>query len=189
MPRQGKFVVGDVVYVDRSQVAPSLAKDLFWRVFVDPAVIRKIEKGTGRYGVDRIEVEFPFGKKYWFDSDAIELKNTPKRKAKRKNPGTGKAFTFHGSFKSKILAARREREIPGSFIQEKDGRYYVLKPKRIRSKVSTNPKRGVLIYGRVLKVFAQKTAGPFKGQRFVHTFKPGALMYGLPDGSLRITHP
>jgi hypothetical protein len=109
---------------------------------------------------------------------------------KKRNPGVGKAFTFHGAFSSKLLAQKLERQTPGSFIQEKDGRYYVLKPKKIRSRAITNPrKRGVLIYGKVIKVFAQKTSGPFKGQRFVHTFKPGAVMIGLPDGSLKITHP
>ena len=55
--------------------------------------------------------------------------------------------------------------------------------------VKPNPRGQVLIYGRVLKIFAQKTTGPYKGQRFVHTFKPGAVMVGMPDGSIRISHP
>ena len=121
----------------------------------------------------------------------------------------GKAFTFHGSFTSKILAARREKETPGSFIVERGGRYYVLKPKKIRStnpsrkrskgrmptprlsrysKLRVNPKGRTLIYGRVLKIFARKTTGPYKGQDFVHTFKPGARMWGMPDGSIKIEH-
>jgi hypothetical protein len=127
------------------------------------------------------------------------------------NPGLGKAFTFHGGFNSKILAARREKEIPGSFIVIRDGRYYVLKPKKVRSanpsrrrtkgrmptprisryshlRVNRNPKGKTLIYGRVLKIFARKTSGPFKGQDFVHTFKAGAKMWGMPDGSIRIEH-
>jgi hypothetical protein len=54
--------------------------------------------------------------------------------------------------------------------------------------VKPNP-HGTLIYGRVLKIFAQKTSGPYKGQRFVHTFKRVAIMVGMPDGSLRIMHP
>jgi hypothetical protein len=115
----------------------------------------------------------------------------------KRNPGTGKAFTFHGSFQSLILARRKEREIPGSFIHKSGDRYYVLKPKKISTprknpKVKTakqNPRHGVLIYGKVLKIYAEKTAGPFKGQRFVHKFKAGAIMMGMPDGSLRIMHP
>jgi hypothetical protein len=57
------------------------------------------------------------------------------------------------------------------------------------SKTRVNPRKGVLIYGRVLKIYAQKTTGRYRGQRFVHTFKRGALMVGMPDGSLRIVHP
>jgi hypothetical protein len=163
------------------------------------------------------------------------------------NAGMGKAFTFHGSYQSLILARRKEKDTPGSFIHASGGRYYVLKPKRIKanpgmlskkfkagdrvrhrrykkelgtvvrasgyalrvrwddgetSEVSTsevihsiigktqkNPRRGVLIYGQVLKIFARKTTGPYKGQDFVHKFKKGALMFGMPDGSIRIVHP
>src|SRR5207249_2963922 len=52
------------------------------------------------------------------------------------NPGIGKGFTFHGSFKSQILARRREIEIPGSFIIKRGDRYYVIKPRR-------NPSTGI----------------------------------------------
>lgn len=63
-------------------------------------------------------------------------------------------------------------------------------PKRkVQRKAKTNPGKRVMIYGRVLKIYAQKTSGPYKGQRFYHTFKPGAVMYGMPDGSLKIVHP
>lgn len=51
-------------------------------------------------------------------------------------PGIGKAFYFFGSFTSKLAAKKKEAKIPGSFIHESGGRYYVLKPKKIRS----NPK-------------------------------------------------
>lgn len=109
-----------------------------------------------------------------------------------KNPkGYGKAFTFHGSFTSKLLAVKRERSIPGSFIEAKNGRYYVLKPKRVKNPQS---KRLVRIYGRVLKIEAQKT-GAHRNcdaeckrcqHKYVHDFRPGAVMYGLPDGSILI---
>ena len=62
-------------------------------------------------------------------------------------------------------------------------------PVKPAPRVSLNPRRGVRIYGRVLKVFALKTAGPYKGQSFVHEFEPGAVMYGMPDGSIKICHP
>jgi hypothetical protein len=121
--------------------------------------------------------------------------------------GTGKAFTFHGSYTSKILAARKEREIPGAFIVIRDGRYYVLKPKKIRTKNprrktdclsytrgrktrrKTNPPRGmVLIYRNITRIEGTKGKGSkYPGQRFYHNFKrPGPAMYGLPDGTLVI---
>ena len=186
------------------------------------------------------------------------------------NPGLGRYFHFFGKFRSKLVANRREREHPGSFILQRNGYYYVLKAKtrkrnpewkppfakRKRKRLGVlyqkafakfskenplrargtelrigasgklfvfdrksgkvlfetydpkkatafekqfkakfgkrkrqNPTRGTLIYGRVLKIFARKTSGPYKGQDFVHTFKPGAILVGMPDGSLRITHP
>jgi hypothetical protein len=144
------------------------------------------------------------------------------------NPGLGRRFYFFGKFKSLILARRKEREHPHSFIVQKRGYYYVVKERKnplksrhgtrhlkcpvcgkgtihfVRGKpihktcysklsqvrtLKPNPRTGTLIYGRVLKIFAQKTSGPYKGQRFVHTFKKGAIMLGMPDGTLRITHP
>jgi len=114
----------------------------------------------------------------------------PKRKT---NPGYGKAFTFHGSFTSKLLARKREKETPGSFIQEKDGRYYVLKPKRIRT-ASSNPGKGaVKIYDRAIRIEAAKdrphTYGGKQtrsGQKYFHDFETKAEIWGLPDGSLLI---
>lgn len=210
----------------------------------------------------------------------------------KSNPGLGRAFYFFGKFRSKILAARSEREHPGSFILKRDGYWYVLKskvrtrtrknpefdniylddmdinelwdfwsktnsvrpirfarelfpsqpkgyvettknlghyaanratamrlrlegnittameyekiaeriynklpsyahwnPRKKKSRHIKNPSKDILIYGRVLKIFAQKTEGPYKGQRFVHTFKKGAQMLGMPDGSIRIVRP
>jgi hypothetical protein len=112
----------------------------------------------------------------------------------KSNAGTGKAFTFHGSYESKILAARKEREIPGSFIIKRDGRYYVLKPKKVRSVNATprikksNPSR-TLIYEKITRVEGTKgKASHFSGQRFFHNFKkPYPKMFGLPNGDLLIT--
>jgi len=125
-------------------------------------------------------------------------------KGRLPNSGRGKAFTFHGSFASKILAARKERSIPGSFIHEKDGRYYVLKPKKIASATfyeprnarrnASVPKGAVKIYGRCLRIeavklrvhsYGGKETGP--GQKYFHDFTTkNAMIYGLPDGSLLI---
>lgn len=106
---------------------------------------------------------------------------------KKRNVGPGKAFTFHGSFESLILARRKERATPGSFIIERDGRYYVLKAKKVKSnpvkRAESNPHRRrsnsravprrarvqsrkthgkrnpglTKIYGKVLRIEAQKT--------------------------------
>lgn len=47
-----------------------------------------------------------------------------------------------------------------------------------------NPPHGanapVQIYGRTEKIFMQKTDGPYKGQKFVHSFRPGVRQIGLP---------
>jgi hypothetical protein len=45
----------------------------------------------------------------------------------------------------------------------------------------------VVIYDKVLKIFAQKQRGPHKGQRFVHHFRTAPRMLGLPNGDLLIT--
>jgi hypothetical protein len=45
----------------------------------------------------------------------------------------------------------------------------------------------VLIYDKVLKIFARKGRGPHKGQRFVHRFSSSPRMLGLPNGDLLIT--
>lgn len=103
---------------------------------------------------------------------------------KRKNAGTGKAFTFHGSFTSKLAAKKKEARTPGSFIETQGGRYYVLKPKRVRS---ANP-RGVVIYHAITRIEGTKGPGSrYAGQKFFHNFKkPYPVMIGLPDRSLLI---
>jgi hypothetical protein len=76
------------------------------------------------------------------------------------------------------------------FAKRKRKRLGVLYQKAFQKFSKENPRRpGVLIYGRVLKIFAEKTEGPYKGQQFVHTFQRGAIMVGMPDGTLRISHP
>ena len=41
----------------------------------------------------------------------------------------------------------------------------------------------VKIYGQTEKIFMKKTAGPYKGQKFVHDFKGGVRQIGLPRGT------
>jgi len=113
------------------------------------------------------------------------------------------AYTFHGSFTSKIAAAKKEAKTPGSFVYQKDGRYYVLKPKvkrnsrtpaKVVSRVSkvrrsgmrSNP--GTLIYEKITRIEGTKGKGSqFSGQKFFHNFKrPYPQMWGLSDGSLLI---
>jgi len=57
-------------------------------------------------------------------------------------------------------------------------------------------KRLVKIYGRVLEIHAQKTGFHYfcdakckqVGHKYVHEFKPGAKLLGIPDGAI-ITLP
>lgn len=46
------------------------------------------------------------------------------------NPGYGKKFDFHGSFKRKSEAIKRERQIPGSFILDRGGQHMVVTRKK-----------------------------------------------------------
>jgi hypothetical protein len=113
---------------------------------------------------------------------------------KKSNAGTGKGFTFHGSYTSQILARRKERDIPGSFIIKRGSRYYVLKPKvtarsnRVVAKKSSsvNPKGWTKIYDTVTRVEAMKgSQSLYPGQKFFHNFKrPYPAMYGSPDGKM-----
>lgn len=111
-----------------------------------------------------------------------------------KNAGRGKAFTFHGSATSKLMARKLERRTPGSFIQEKDGRYYILKPKKVRSNPRAPMPGAVKIYDETLKIDAVKHRQHYyggkltaAGQRYFHSFDTKhAEIWGLPDGSLLI---
>ena len=49
-----------------------------------------------------------------------------------RGPGIGRKFAFHGAFTSKQKAKRREKEIPGSFVLDRDGEHYVLTRKNAR---------------------------------------------------------
>jgi hypothetical protein len=111
-----------------------------------------------------------------------------------KNPGKGRGFYFFGSFTSKLAAKKKEAKIPGSFIREIQGKYYVMKPRQVALRRVANPKKLVRIYGRVVRVIAKKT-GPHRNcdaeckacnHEYFHDFKPGAIMYGQPDGSILI---
>lgn len=61
---------------------------------------------------------------YLFDKDPPKRKSHPKE-----SHGTGKKFTFHGAFKTKADAKKKEKEVEGSFIREKNGRFYVMREK------------------------------------------------------------
>jgi len=56
----------------------------------------------------------------------------------KRNAGRGLMFTFHGRFKHKADAVRREQETPGSFIREKNGYYLVMTR---RGPAGANPRR------------------------------------------------
>jgi hypothetical protein len=118
-----------------------------------------------------------------------------------KSSGIGKTVTFHGKFRSKILAARKERDTPGSFIYKKGSYYFVLRPKDVGTKRhhrtvvhASNPKnrssrKRVLIYEKITRIEGTKGKDSnFPLEKFFHNFrKPYPKMYGLPDGSLLIS--
>jgi hypothetical protein len=127
-----------------------------------------------------------------FHAKGKKIRAASKKMLSRKsNPGSGKGFTFHGAFSSKILAKRREKEIPGSFIVEKDNRFYILKPKRLSPVRATNskgrsrnPKSGwTLIYDKITRIEGTKGSDSlYPGQKFFHNFKkPYPSMYGSSD--------
>lgn len=114
-----------------------------------------------------------------------------------KNPGKGRGFYFFGSFTSKLAARRKEATVPGSFIREIHGKYYVMKARKTTTRRVSNPaesKKLVRIYGRVIRIVAKKTGHHEHcdaeckrcGHEYVHDFKAGAVMYGQPDGSILI---
>lgn len=105
-------------------------------------------------------------------------------------------FFMFGRFKSKLAAVRQERKYPGSFVRHIGGYYYVMKKRKNNPvrKHKTHKKGLVRIYGRVISIEAQKT-GPHGNcdaeckrfnHEYTHGFKRGAIMYGLPDGSILI---
>ena len=80
---------------------------------------------------------------------------------------------------------------PGSFNQT---HLFSFNPRmKKRSSFQKNPHAVVVIYGRVLAIEAMKTQKHLCdaeckrfGHRYRHDFKPGAVMYGLDDGSILI---
>jgi hypothetical protein len=94
-----------------------------------------------------------------------------------RNYGVGKDYTFHGKFQSKILAARKEREIPGSFIIRKGQYYFVLKPKKNPFRLGSRRIRQVKsmhspIHGRRKVTYRTKKAALRVASR-----NPGTLIY------------
>jgi len=127
-----------------------------------------------------------------------------RRSAPRPNAGRGLRFTFHGRFKHKADAVRRERDTPGAFIREKNGYYLVMterrpaggNPRRPRRKTyrAKNPPIGRReIYSRVGSITAQKGPGhacDAKCKRaqhwYEHKFKKGVGVYKEPNGDVRL---
>lgn len=105
----------------------------------------------------------------------------------------------------------RDPRAPGVFIATRDdapegmvyavrsraGRVVSVSPvtrsrKTLRQEYQRGPRHNpggtpVLIYDRILKIYARKGRGPHHGQRFVHNFRTSARMLGLPNGDLLIT--
>ena len=103
------------------------------------------------------------------EKDALKIWN----KIQKINP----SYTYHGKFKSKILAARREREIPGSFILRKGEYYFVLKPRKNPFRLGSRRVRPVKsmrspVHGRRKTTYRTKKAALRVAQR-----NPGTLIY------------
>jgi hypothetical protein len=141
------------------------------------------------YVVDLDHMKFlygPFQRRATADARLKRLAKRIERKNPRKKKLTvakAKQILHEGRARGHKLTAKQRK-----FFGARLSRYPVPKISRY-SKTRVNPGKRTLIYGRVLKIYAQKTSGPYRGQRFIHTFKRGALMYGMADGSLKIIHP
>lgn len=68
-------------------------------------------------------------------------------------------------------------------------------PRRTSKGMRTNPGKPVMIYGKVLRIEAQKTQNHICdaeckkfNHRYFHDFTSSPKMYGLPDGSILIRH-
>lgn len=112
------------------------------------------------------------------DADArrtIDMLTNPRRRRRpRRNAGQGVQFMFHGSFKRKADAVRKEAEVPGAFIQRKKTkqgwRYLVLTAKntpggKVAAATRSNPRgrfnpSGLrLIYPELEQMVARKGEG------------------------------
>lgn len=95
---------------------------------------------------------------------------------------------------------KKKKPNPFRLSKRKGSKVYMVKPGargtrktfRTRKAAITNP-RGVKIYGKLIRIEAQKTQlhicdAECKAinHRYYHTFKPGSSVYGMPDGSLLI---
>jgi len=60
----------------------------------------------------------------------------------------------------------------------------ILKDRRTFKKNPVCKNGPVKIYGQTEKIFMKKTAGPYKGQKFVHDFKGGVRQIGMPRGTV-----
>lgn len=118
--------------------------------------------------------------------------SNPKGCCVKKNAGEGRKFLFHGSFTSLLAARRKESTVKNGFIIKRGNRYQVLSSYARRNPVS-NKSQLTKIYGKVLRIEAQKTGAHHCdaecrkcGHRYFHDFKVKPSMYGLPDGTLWI---
>jgi len=155
------------------------------------AKLREIVRSDSKYA---LMAEILLSYVTWTAQDEIQAKRiiVAYDKERLSNPGRGRGVTFHGAFKSKAKARIRERLVPGSFILHRGGRFIVMK-----WRMGSNPRRKkvVRIYGRVLRIEAQKTGKhrcdsecrKFK-HKYFHDFKGSPQMLGLSPGD-RLTVP
>jgi len=127
---------------------------------------------------------------------------------KCKKPEENRAIKLSapGDTKSDPLVDGRFRMVPSGELVDYKERNWRLRPVKnpclglhfheggeIAKRAIANPRR-VKIYSSVIKIYASKAGMPHNcdaeckrhGHRYVHKFKSGAAIYGLPDGSIMI---
>jgi hypothetical protein len=122
----------------------------------------------------------------------IFLSEGRKKNYPRKTQIVYKKFLISKDWDTGIFKIIQNGEIIGKFPSMREAKTAidrVVSGKSIfyhTSAWKSNPLRRngpVKIYGQTEKIFMKKTAGPYKGQKFVHDFKGGVRQIGLPRGT------
>jgi hypothetical protein len=106
--------------------------------------------------------------------------NNPKKRKTKKNPVPSYALLLRQAL-AKGHPFDEAEDIANRQLQQAAVFLSVPYTESRRRNPASGPTR---IYGRTEKIFMTKTEGKYKGQRFVHSFKPGVEQIGLPRGTV-----